>query len=182
MIARWIYAYTLLGFKIGLSGFTLVIESMITLLYWSIYFFDYDLILNQETIAAIGGVPSFFMDSAGHLVPFIAMLAEFLFTRSSKRYLYEQRVIHLIAIALFTFGYFIWIIYLFNDDHSKFPYPFLRVMSPAGRITFTVFSMFMGLFIYGTATWAYLKYHATEGDLPVYEEELYEEDDYDEDV
>lgn len=154
---------------------------MITLLYWSIYFFDHDLILNQETMTAIGGTPPFFMDSAAHLIPFVAMLAEFLFTRSSKRVLYEQRVIHLFAIAIFTFGYFVWILYLFNDDPSKFPYPFLRVLSSAGRLTFTIFSMFMGLFIYGVATRAYFKYHATEGDLPVYEEELYEIENYDDD-
>ena len=159
----------------------MVIETMITMLYWGLYFGHNDLILDRESKEAAGGVPPFFMDTAGHLVPFIAMLAEFLFTRSSKRHLYEQRFFHLLAITVFTFGYFTWILYLFHEN-NKFPYPFLRLMNPAARVIFTVFSMFLGVFVYGVASRAYFKYHATDGDLPIYDEEYYEDEDEEEDV
>ena len=166
--------------KVGLNGLFLVIETMITMLYWGLYFGHNDLILDNEGKDAADSVPPFFMDTAGHLIPFIAMLSEFLFSRSSKRHLYEQRIFHLIAIVVFTFGYFVWILYLFSEN-NKFPYPFLRLMSPAARVVFTVFSMFLGLFIYGVASRAYIKYHATEDDLPVYEEEYYEDEEEAED-
>lgn len=119
------------------------------------------------------------MDTAGHLVPFVSMLFEFLYSRTSKRHLHEQRLVHLSAISIFTFGYFAWILYLFNED-KNFPYPFLRMMNHAGRTAFTVFAMFLGLFIYGLANRAYLKYHATEDDLPL-ETTIYYDDDDDDD-
>lgn len=153
---------------------------MITMLYWGLYFGCIDLILDPATKQAVGGVPPFFMDTSGHLVPFLAMLAEFLFTRSSKRHLYEQRFFHLLAITIFTFGYFTWILYLFHDKNN-FPYPFLRLMNPAARVVFTVVSMFLGVFVYGVASRAYFKYYATEDDLPIYDEEYYD-DEYAEDV
>jgi hypothetical protein len=167
--------------KIGLNGLFLVIETMITLLYWGLYFLHTDLILDKDSVTAAGMLPPFFMDTSGHLMPFIAMVAEFLFTRSSKRHLYEQRAFHLVAIVIFTFGYFSWILHLFKDT-NKFPYPFLRLMNPLARVVFTVFSMFLGLFIYGVACRAYFKFHATEDDLPVLEKEYYDDVEEEEDV
>lgn len=87
---------------------------------------------------------------------------------------------HLISIAGFTFSYFAWILFLFKDN-NMYPYPFLREMNRASQTAFTVFSMFLGLFLYGMASHAYIKYHASENDLAVDEEE-YEEDDDEEDV
>lgn len=116
------------------------------------------------------------MDTAAHLIPFISMLFEFFYSRTSKHHLREQRLMHLTAISIFTIGYFVWILYLFNED-NKFPYPFLRMMNHAGRTAFTVFAMFLGLFIYGVANRAYLKYHATEDDLPLDTTEYYYDDD-----
>lgn len=153
----------------------MVVECMVTMLYWGLYIFKRDLILDKEVTDAVGP-PPLFMDTSGHLIPFLAMIAEFMFSRSSKRHLYEQRVFHVIGISVFTFGYFSWIMYLFRDD-GKFPYPFLRVMSNSTRFVFTFFTMFLGFFVYGVASRAYLHYHSTEDDLPVYEEEFYDDEE-----
>lgn len=160
-----------------MNGLFLVVEAMITMLYWSLYFTDKRLILDEETFKAIGP-PPLFMDTAAHLVPFIAMIAEFLFSRTSKSHLYNNRIIHIIAIIMMTFGYFVWILYLFNEN-EQFPYPFLRIINQPARIAFTFFSSCLGLFIYGIASRAYMKYHATEDDLPVLEEKFYD-DEYEE--
>ena len=165
-----------LGFKIGLNGLFLVIEAMIAGLYWGLYFFASNMIHDPDALAANGGPPPLFMDTAAHLVPFLAMLSDFMMTRSSKKHLYEHRVFHIIAIVVFVLGYFLWILYLFHDN-EKFPYPFLKEMSPPVRVAFTIFNAFMGLFIYGVITRAYLKFHETEDDIPVLEKQYYEDEE-----
>lgn len=150
---------------------------MISLLYWSFYFISSDLIHDADALAANGGPPHLFMDTAAHLVPFLAMLSDFMMTRSSKKQLYEHRVYHITAIAAFVFGYFIWILYLFNENEMFFPYPFLREMSPPIRIVFTVVNTFVGLFIYGVICRAYFMFHATEDDLPILEEKYYDDEE-----
>ena len=157
-----------------MNGLFLVVEAMISLLYWTLYFAKSSMIHEDAAIKANNGPPPLFMDTAAHLIPLIAMFSDFMMTRSSKKHLYEHRVIHLIAITVFIFGYFIWIMYLFNGN-EKFPYPFLREMSPPIRIAFTVFNTFIGLFIYGVICRAYFMFHATEDDLPALEEKCYED-------
>ena len=169
----------ILGFKVGINGLFLVVEVLITVLYWGLYFIDTKLIHDEDRWTETGHVPPIFMDTAAHLIPVIAMSTEFLFSRTSKRNLYENRIVHLFAVVIFTFGYFVWILYLFNDT-QHFPYPFLRMISAPARVAFTVFSSVLGVFVYGVITYAYSKYHATEGDLPVLAEEFYDETDEDE--
>ena len=103
------------------------------------------------------------MDTAAHLVPFLAMLSDFMMTRSSKKHLYEHRVFHIIAIVVFVLGYFVDPLPF--PRQWKFPYPFEGNESTV-RVAFTIFNAFMGLFIYGVITQAYLKFHETEDDIP----------------
>lgn len=159
-----------------MNGLFLVIESLIFSLYWLLYFAAPEMIHDKDATEANNGPPPLFMDTSGHLIPFIAMLSDFMMTRSSKKHLYEHRVYHIISITVFIFGYFIWISYLFNDN-LKFPYPFLREMSAPARIIFTFLSVFLGLFIYGVICRAYFKFNATENDLPVIEEEFYDDEE-----
>ena len=153
-----------------------MVESLITVLYWVLYFLASNMIHHKDALVSNNGPPPLFMDTAAHLIPFIAMLSDFMMTRSSKKHLYEHRVIHIIAIAVFIFGYFIWILYLFNDN-QKFPYPFLKEMNPPVRIAFTVFNTCVGLLIYGVICRAYFMFHATEDDLPVLEEKIYDDEE-----
>lgn len=156
-----------------MNGIVLVIETLITLLYWSLYYFASKLIHDEDATLANNGPPHLFMDTAAHLIPFLAMLSDFMMTRSSKKQLYEHRVYHLTAITIFVFGYFIWILYLFTGNEQYFPYPFLREMTPPVRIAFTIFNTVVGCLLYGVICRAYFMFHATEDDLPVLEEILY---------
>ena len=151
-----------------------MVEAMITFLYWGLYFFASDMIHDRDALACNNGPPPLFMDTAAHLVPFLAMLSDFMMTGSSKKHLYENRVSHIMAIVIFVLGYFFWILYLFHGN-EKFPYPFLREMSPPVRVAFTIVNAFIGLFIYGVICRAYFMFHETEDDIPVLEEEFYED-------
>lgn len=122
--------------------------------------------LPSSLLYLTSGKPHPFVDTAAHLIPFVYLIFEFFYSRSTKAYLYRQRFMHLSTIFIFSFTYFLWITYLFGEN-NKFPYPFLSEIGSNGRVAFSVFAIVLGLYVYGLASMAYLKFHQAEQVEPV---------------
>jgi hypothetical protein len=143
--------------KIFMTAVFVVVEGMIASLYWSLYFISKELILHKDTILE-KGAPPLFMDTAAHGIPFVYLLCEFFYSRSSVGHVRRQRALHIITIASFSLLYNVWIFYLFRHDNG-FPYPFLQEIGGEGRAVFAIIGTSVGVYLYGLMFMGLSRYH-----------------------
>lgn len=135
--------FSLRYLKIVLLAIGFPVESLVTLYYWSIYFYDSNLVMPKDFKI------SFFTELCLHVFPAVALWLELLTMRNFKHF--NSNFFFLFALVA---GYYGWIHFLFQKN-DRWVYPILELLDPFQRSVFFILSVFViclfylfGIFIY----------------------------------
>ncbi|CAI4063956.1 hypothetical protein SKDZ_08G1870 [Saccharomyces kudriavzevii ZP591] len=124
---------------------SLVLESIVTTVYWPLRLFFVSLIMHGVDSTAKAPFP-ITVDMAIHLYPILYLLADHYLSGSGLRFKLSNKVAWLIVTSL-AFSYFQYLAFLIDAKRGQaYPYPFLDLEEPYKSIIFAVVSI---------VTWGY---------------------------
>ena len=137
----------LLRTKTILLAISFPIETVVTVFYWCLYFYD-PLLLHQ------GPKPiGLDTDICLHLVPGVALWIEFLEMKNFKSSKY-----HIWFLLFLCVSYFAWVHFLFTRN-EKWVYPILGIISFNDRVLFFSVSTFFAILTYFLGIFIHSKKH-----------------------
>ncbi|KXS14177.1 hypothetical protein M427DRAFT_156173 [Gonapodya prolifera JEL478] len=134
--------------KAALLALSLPVETIVSLLYWSMYFYDVNLV-----VAADAEKADIFTDLCYHLFPALWLWADLL-TYSDK----QERRVASDTFMLFGATYYVWLNMGFHFNRS-WPYPFLDMLTFWQRTLFFVAVIGVGVSFNAVATVVHNRMH-----------------------